>query len=70
MALPRRQQRLLEAIDHQMSGADPRLAWLLGTFGPLARRAPARPRAAANPGEPVLARAAGSSRRWHLARAE
>lgn len=33
MALPRRQQRLLEAIDHQMSGADPRLAWLLGTFG-------------------------------------
>lgn len=33
MALPRRQQRLLEAIDHEMTRADPRLAWLLGTFG-------------------------------------
>jgi hypothetical protein len=35
MALPRRQQRLLEAIDHQMTSADPRLAWLLGAFGRL-----------------------------------
>src|SRR5579863_6224413 len=33
MALTRRQQRLLEAIDAQMASADPRLAWLLGTFG-------------------------------------
>lgn len=32
MALPRRQQRLLEAIDHQMNGEDPRLAWLFGAF--------------------------------------
>ena len=49
MALPRRQQRLLEAIDHQMSGADPRLAWLLGRSrpGPVS---PARPRADASPG--------------------
>jgi hypothetical protein len=35
MALPRRQQRLLEAIDHQITSADPRLAWMLGTFGRL-----------------------------------
>ena len=35
MALPRRQQRLLEAIEHQMASADPRLARLLGTFGRL-----------------------------------
>jgi hypothetical protein len=35
MALPRRQQRLLEAIEHQMTSADPRLAWMLGTFGRL-----------------------------------
>ena len=35
MALPRRQRRLLDAIDHQMTSADPRLAWLLGTFGRL-----------------------------------
>jgi hypothetical protein len=32
MALPRRQRRHLDAIDHQMTSADPRLAWLLGTF--------------------------------------
>ena len=35
MALPRRQQRLLEAIEHQMTSTDPRLAWMLGTFGRL-----------------------------------
>jgi hypothetical protein len=35
MALSRRQQRLLEVIDQQMTSADPRLAWLLGTFGRL-----------------------------------
>jgi len=35
MALPRRQQRILEAIDRQMTSADPHLAWLLGTFGRL-----------------------------------
>jgi len=35
MALPRRQQRLLEAIDRQMTNADPRLARLFGTFGRL-----------------------------------
>jgi hypothetical protein len=35
MALPRRQQRLLEAIDRQTTSADPSLAWLLGTFGRL-----------------------------------
>ena len=33
MALPCRQQRLLEAIDHQLTNADPHLAWLLGAFG-------------------------------------
>ena len=33
MALPCRQQRLLEAIDHQLTNADPHLAWLLGSFG-------------------------------------
>jgi DoxX-like family len=33
MALPRRQRRLLEAIDRQLASADPRLARLLGTFG-------------------------------------
>jgi hypothetical protein len=35
MALSRRQRRILEAIDHQMTSADPRLAWLFGTFGRL-----------------------------------
>jgi hypothetical protein len=35
MALPRRQRRLLDAIDHQVTGADPRLAQLLGEFGRL-----------------------------------
>ena len=35
MALPRRQQRLLVAIDQQMNSTDPRLAWLFGTFGRL-----------------------------------
>jgi hypothetical protein len=35
MALPCRQQRLLEAIDHQLTSADPHLAWLLGAFGRL-----------------------------------
>jgi len=35
MALPRRQRRLLEAIDHQMTSADPRLTRLFGTFGRL-----------------------------------
>jgi hypothetical protein len=32
MALPRRQRRLLEAIDYQMNSADPRLARLFGAF--------------------------------------
>ncbi|HET6192172.1 MAG TPA: hypothetical protein VFE59_34830 [Trebonia sp.] len=35
MALPCRQQRLLEAIDRQLADADPHLAWLLGAFGRL-----------------------------------
>lgn len=35
MALPCRQQRLLEAIDHQLTNTDPHLAWLLGAFGQL-----------------------------------
>jgi hypothetical protein len=35
MPLPRRQQRLIEAIDHQLTGTDPRLAWLFSTFGRL-----------------------------------
>jgi len=35
MTLPRRQRRLLEAIDHQMTSTDPRLAWMLATFGRL-----------------------------------
>jgi len=35
MALPRRQRRLLKAIDRQTSAADPRLAWLFGIFGQL-----------------------------------
>jgi hypothetical protein len=35
MALPCRQQRLLEAIDQQLTDADPHLAWLLGAFGRL-----------------------------------
>jgi hypothetical protein len=44
MALPRRQQRLPEAIDHQVTSADPRLARLFGTFGRLwaGERLPAR----------------------------
>jgi hypothetical protein len=35
MALPSRQQRVLEAIDHQLTSADPHLAWRLGAFGQL-----------------------------------
>ncbi len=35
MGLPGRQQRLLEAIDHQLTDADPHLARLLGAFGQL-----------------------------------
>jgi hypothetical protein len=35
MALPARQQRLLDAIDGQLANADPHLAWLLGSFGRL-----------------------------------
>ena len=35
MTLPRRQRRLLEAIDRLMTSADPRLARLLGIFGRL-----------------------------------
>jgi hypothetical protein len=33
MTLPRRQRRLLGAIDRQLTSADPRLARLLGAFG-------------------------------------
>ena len=35
MTLPRRQRRLVEAIDHQIDSADPRLASEFGTFGRL-----------------------------------
>lgn len=33
MALPGRQQRLLDAIDRQLANTDPHLAWLFGSFG-------------------------------------
>jgi hypothetical protein len=40
MALSCRQQRLLGAIDHQLTNADPQLASLLGAFGQLCAGAP------------------------------
>jgi hypothetical protein len=55
MALPRRQGRLLDAIDHLVTGADPRLAQLFGAFGRL------------RAGEPLTAREqlpARASRFW------
>jgi hypothetical protein len=53
MALPCRQQRLLEAIDHQLTNADPHLAWLLGAFGRLCADEPLPAREGAWPVPPL-----------------
>ena len=37
MTLPRREQRLLDAIDQELTSADPHLEWLLGPSGPFGR---------------------------------